>query len=75
MSKQILAAITAVAIAAGSIASSSAPAEAAAAPHYKPVYCFFFPWLCPPPVMKKAHVVKTSVVKKPMMAVTPKKAK
>ena len=70
-----LAAITAVAIAASSIAVTTDPAFAASAPapHYKPLVCIFLPMLdvCAPakpaPKMAVHHKAMTKVAPKPAM--------
>ena len=71
MSKQILAAIAAIGIAAGSVLATAGAADAATAktPHYKPLICGFLPFLCPPPKHHVHHVVK----KKPVHHVVKKK--
>jgi hypothetical protein len=75
MTKKILAAVAALAIATGSIVSSAATAEAAAMT-YNPSYCvLFLPFLCfPPPPAPHKHKAAHKHYAKPMMA-KPMKAK
>jgi hypothetical protein len=58
MSKQILAAVAAISIAAASVVSGTGTAEAARMPPYNPTYCvLFLPFLCMPPPAAHKHLV------------------
>ncbi len=77
MTKKILAAVAALAIATGSIVSSAATAEAAAMA-YNPTYCvLFLPFLCipPPPAPHKHKAAAKHKAAKPMAAKPKSKAK
>ena len=69
--RKVLAALTAAAIAAGSIAATIGDAFAAApaTPHYKPLICIFLPFLCPAPAKPAPKKV---VHHKMMMKTAPK---
>ena len=77
MTKKILAAVAALAIATGSIVSSAATSEAAAMT-YNPTYCvLFLPFLCfpPPPAPHKHKAAAKHKAAKPMAAKPKSKAK
>lgn len=77
MTKKILAAVAALAIATGSIVSSAATAEAAAMT-YNPTYCvLFLPFLCfpPPPAPHKHKAAAKHKAAKHMTMAKPMKAK
>ena len=67
MTKKILAGVTALAVAAGTIVSGAGTADAKPALGYNPTYCvLFLPFLCLPPTATAApkHVVHKAAMTK-----------